>query len=130
MQGPAGVAWKLLTDAQCTEEQIDAVALLAHSMQKRFDERPDKPSLMLPLATPANNHRAIWLGGGGVGKTRTLSMVVQPLAETFFGPDGCSAAAQSNHAAQNLGYKGRTLFEAATAKENGSLRRQPGRGRH
>ena len=34
MQGPAAVALKLLTDATCTEEQIDAVALLALSMQK------------------------------------------------------------------------------------------------
>ena len=39
-------------------------------------------------------------------------MVVQPLAETFFGPDGYSATAQSNHAAQNLGNKGRTLHSA------------------
>lgn len=112
MQGPAAVALKLLTDASCTEEQIDAVALLALSMQKRFDERPDKSSILLPVATPANNHRALWLGGGGVGKTRTLCMVVQPLAETFFGPDGYSATAQSNHAAQNLGSKGRTLHSA------------------
>ena len=29
MQGPAAVAWKLLTDATCMEEQIDAVACLA-----------------------------------------------------------------------------------------------------
>ena len=35
MQGAAAVAWKLLTDATCTEEQIDAVALLALSKQKR-----------------------------------------------------------------------------------------------
>ena len=49
------------------------------------------------------------LGGGGVGKTRTLGMVVHPLAETYFGPDGYSATAQSNHAAQNLGSRGRTL---------------------
>ena len=41
MQGPAAVAWKLVTDAECTEEQIDAVALFALSLQKRFDGRPD-----------------------------------------------------------------------------------------
>ena len=112
MQGPAAVALKLLTDAACTEEQTDAVALLALSMQKRFDARPDKSSVLLPVATATNNHRAMWLGGGGVGKTRTLCEVVQPLAETFFGPDGYSATAQSNHAAQNLGSKGRTLHSA------------------
>ena len=37
MQGPAAVAWKLLTDATCTEEQIDAVALLASAFQQRFE---------------------------------------------------------------------------------------------
>ncbi len=110
MQGPAAVAHRLLTEASCTEEQIDAVALLALSMQKRFEARPDKTSHRLPVATVANNHRAVWLGGGGVGKTRTLSMVVQPLAETFFGPDGYSATAHSNHAARNLGPKGRTRY--------------------
>eukprot|EP00972_Heterocapsa_arctica_P090695 13382692-Heterocapsa_arctica.AAC.1 len=87
MQGPAAVALKLVTDATCTEEQTDAVALVALSLQKRFDARPDKTCIRLPVATPANNLRAVWLGGGGVGKTRTLAMVVQPLAETFFGPD-------------------------------------------
>ena len=112
MRGPAAVALKLLKDAKCTEEQMDAVALLALSLQRRFDARPDKSTVRLPVATAANNHRAVWLGGGGVGKTRTLSMVVQPLAETYFGPDGYCATAQSNHAAQNLGSRGRTLHAA------------------
>ena len=83
MQGPAAVAWKLLSDNACTEEQIDAVALLALSLQKRFDARPDKSCLRLPVATPGNNHRAVWLGGAGCGKTYTLCRVVQPLAEIF-----------------------------------------------
>ena len=83
MQGPAAVAQKLLTDAACTEEQIDAVALLALSMQKRFEARPDKTSPRLPVATLDNNHRAVWLGGGGVGKTHTLCKVVEPLAGTW-----------------------------------------------
>ncbi len=81
----SAVALQLLKDASCTEEQIDAVALLARSMQKRFEAREEKSSPMLPVATPSNNHRAVWLGGGGVGKTRTLSLVVRRLAETFFG---------------------------------------------
>ena len=112
MLGPAAVARKLLADAKATEEQIDAVALMALSLQKRFDARPDKSSIRLPVATLEHNHRAVWLGGGGVGKTRTLSMVVQPLAETFFGPDGYMATAQSNQAARNLGSRGRTLHAA------------------
>ena len=80
--------------------------------KSKFDARPDKMTVRLPVATATNNHRAIWLGGGGVGKTRTLSLVVQPLAETYFGPDGYSATAQSNHAAHNLGSRGRTLHAA------------------
>ena len=58
------------------------------------------------------NHRAVWLGGGGVGKTRTLKLVVEPLATTFFGNDGYLATAQSNHAAHNLGPRGRTIHAA------------------
>ena len=87
-QGPAAVALKLLTDAECTEEQIDAVALMALAMQNRFEARPDKSTILLPVAASSNNHRSLWLGGGGVGKTFTLNNVVQPLAETYFGPDG------------------------------------------
>ena len=33
LQGPAAAAWQLVTDAKCTEEQIDAVALLALPLQ-------------------------------------------------------------------------------------------------
>ncbi len=109
MQGPAAVAWNLVSSAQCTEEQIDAVALFALSLQKRFDGRPDKTTHMLPVATATGNHRAVWLGGGGVGKTRTLSKVVEPMAITYFGKQGYLGKAQSNHAAQNLGPRGRTI---------------------
>ena len=88
MQGPAAVAWKLVTDAECTEEQIDAVALFALCLQKRFDARPDKTTHLLPVVSATGNHRAVWLGGGGVGKTRTLSKVVEPMAITYFGEQG------------------------------------------
>ena len=112
LQGPAAAAWQLVSDASCTEEQIDAVALLALSLQKRFDARPDKTTHFLPVATAENNHRAVWLGGGGVGKTYTLTQVVEPLAVTYFGESGYAAAAQSNHAVQHLGPRGRTLHAA------------------
>ena len=112
MQGPKVVALDLVDKAKCTEEQTDAVALLTLSLQRRFDERPDKTTFKLPVATPDNNHRAIWLGGGGCGKTRTLEKVVEPLAEVYFGTLGYSAAASSNAAAQNLGDRGRTLHNA------------------
>ena len=77
MQGQAAVALKLLTNTTCTEEQIDAVALLALSMQKRFDARPDNTSIMLPVGTPINNHRDVWLGGGGVGKSAITIQFIQ-----------------------------------------------------
>ena len=110
--GPAHVAWKLLTANTCTEEQKDAVALLAHCLQRKFDKRPDKTTHLLPVNASSGNHRAVWIGGGGVGKTHTLTKVVQPLAETYFGLNGYCASAQSNHAAQNLGSRGRTLHAA------------------
>ena len=110
--GPAHVAWKLLTANTCTEEQKDAVALLALCLQRKFDKRPDKTTHLLPVNASSGNHRAVWIGGGGVGKTHTLTKVVQPLAETYFGLNGYCASAQSNRAAQSLGSRGRTLHAA------------------
>jgi hypothetical protein len=85
------------------------VALLALSLEKQFDNRQAKSPNLSPVATPAGNHRALRLGGGGVRKTRTLRLVVEPPGAAFFGEDGYLATAQSNHAAQNLGPRGRTL---------------------
>ena len=47
------------------------MSLPALSLQKRFEARPDRKTHFLPVATPDNNHRAAWIGGGGVGKTHT-----------------------------------------------------------
>ena len=58
-QGPQVVALRLAREANCAEEQMDAVALLAHSLQKRFERRPDKTTHGRPVATRDNNHRAI-----------------------------------------------------------------------
>ena len=88
------------------------MALLALTFQKRFGTGPDKTTPALPVATPENNHRDVWLGGGGVGNTHTLAHVVEPLAVAYFGESGYAAVAQSNHAAQNLGPRGRTLHGA------------------
>ena len=107
--GPGHVALKLLNKAGATEEQTDAVSLYALSLQRRFDSRVDKSSVRLPVATATGNHEAAWLGGGGVGKTRTLRLVVEPLAVTYFGPHGYLPTAQANHAAQQLGPRGRTI---------------------
>ena len=107
--GPGHVALNLLRKAHATEEQIDAVSLLALSMQHRFHNRLDRSSVRLPLATATGNHEALWLGGGGVGKTRTLKEVVEPLAVCYFGPSGYLPTAQANQAAQQLGPRGRTI---------------------
>ena len=64
---------------------------------------------MLPVATPGNNHRTVWLGSGGAGKTRTLNNVVETLAVVYFGEGRHAAATHSNHAAQKLGARGRTM---------------------
>ena len=121
MLGPGACAWKLLTDSGSNDEQIDAVALMALSLEKKFLDRPDASSPLLPIATATGNHRAIWLGGGGAGKTRTLRQVVEPLAHTYFGPRGYLPTAQSNHAAHNLGPHGRTLHNANGLVAHGSL---------
>ena len=110
--GPGHVAWKLLNEAGATEERTDAVSLYALSLQRRFNSRLDKSSVRLPVATATGNHEAAWLGGGGVGKTRTLRHVVEPLAVTYFGPDGYLPTAQANHAAKQLGPRGRTIHSA------------------
>ena len=61
IQGPAAVVWKLVTDAECTAEQIDAVALFALSLQKHVDGRPDKTTHLLPVVSATGNHRAVWI---------------------------------------------------------------------
>ncbi len=121
LQGPGQVAWKLLQDAGCTEEQVDAVALLALSMERRFLSRPDKATHRLPVATTENNHRAVWLGGGGVGKTFTLCKVVEPLSVTYYGPHGYLAEAHANSAVQNLGPRGKTLYATNGLRAQDSL---------
>ena len=125
MQGPAACAWHLLCEASCTEEQIDAVALLALDMEKKFRALPADADLsrqpLLPLSSESGNHRAAWLGGGAVGKTRTMRLVVEPLAVSYWGPQGYLPTAQSNHAAQELGPRGRTLHAANALLATSSL---------
>ena len=80
------MAWHLTQKAGCTEEQIDAVALLAVNMEDTWRSLPEPPDLqkqpLSPLCAAKRVHRVLWLGGGGVGKTRTLRLVVGPLAVT------------------------------------------------
>jgi hypothetical protein len=57
-----------------------------------------------------------------VGKTRTLRLVVEPLAVTYFGDHGYLATAQSNQAAQNLGRRARTIHAATGMLAHDSMR--------
>ena len=112
MKGPGAVAWHLLEKAKATEEQKDAVALLAWSLQKKFERRPDMASHHIDLMDHEDNHRAIWLGGGGVGKTYTLSMVVRPLFLLFYGPESYLVECMSNAGARHHKKYGRTMHAA------------------
>ena len=81
MQGPAQFAKQLVIHADSSVEQADAVTFPALAMQQRSDARTigeRQHGQLLSLVSKAHNHPAIWLGGGGVGKTRTLELVVQP----------------------------------------------------
>ena len=122
LQGPGVYVWDLVVKASCTEAQIDAVALVALSLQEKFNRREDLSSPRLPVASSSGNHRALWLGGGGVGKTRTLRRVIEPLATTYFGDEGYLATAQSNLGARNLGPRGRTMHVASGMIAVGSMR--------
>lgn len=121
-RGPAVYAWELLQQADATQEQIDAVSVFALCLQKKFDERPNKESIELPLSATSGNHEALWLGGGGVGKTRTLKEVVEPLAVAYFGEEGYLATAQCNSAATQLGRRGRTIHSSNGLLASSSLK--------
>ena len=125
MQGPAAVAWHLVEKAGCTEEQRDAVALLALNMEHKWQSLSEPLDLqklpLLPLRSASSVHRALWLGGSGVGKTHTLLHVVEPLAVAFYGSHGYLATARTNHACQSLGVRGRTLHNANVLSAVNSL---------
>ena len=128
------MAWHLTQKARCAEEQVDAVALLAVDMEEAWRALPEQPDLqrqpLLPLCGAARVHRALWFGGGGGGETHTLRNVVEPLAVTYYGPQGYLPTAQSNHACQNLGPRGRTLHNvngllAVSSLQTARLRLDP-----
>ena len=52
------------------------MTLLAADMEDAWRSLPEPPDLqkqpLLPLCAASPVHRALWLGGGGVGKTRTV----------------------------------------------------------
>ena len=68
---PAHVACELLTENTCTGDHKDTLALLALCLQRKFDHRPGKTTHTRLTCEASGNHRAVWLGGGGVDNTHT-----------------------------------------------------------
>ena len=106
-KGPSYVAWRLLQQACCTEEQVDAIALVAQCMQRQWTNRTDVAQFMLPPVSIKDNCRILFTGGGGCGKTYIINNVLRPLVETFYGRDSFVAQCSSNAGARLL--KGRTI---------------------
>ena len=64
--------------------------------------------------------RLLLVGGGGCGKTRIFNMVLVPLLEAFYGPQGVMKEASSNKAARLL--RGKTMHAANKLHGCSSLR--------
>ena len=64
--------------------------------------------------------RLLLVGGGGCGKTRIFNMVLVPLLEAFYGPQGAMKEASSNKAARLL--HGKTMHAANKLHGGSSLR--------
>ena len=64
--------------------------------------------------------RLLLVGGGGCGKTRIFNMVLVPLLEAFYGPQGVMKEASSNKAARLL--HGKTMHAANKLHGCSSLR--------
>ena len=118
-QGPAAYAWELLVNSKCSDEQIDATAIVVRNLHKQWQQRADQSSAMLPAVTRSHSSRVIWLGGGGCGKSYVINKVLRPLALAFFGPDGYLAQCQSNAGARLL--RGRTIHSSLGLAASSSL---------
>ena len=105
--GPAHVAKHLADAATLNRDQLGAVALVAHDMQKAWVAQ-GRPELLKPVGRIL---RMLLLGGGGCGKTRIVNLVLTPLFFKFWGERGCVKVAPSNKAAR--GILGKTLHAAA-----------------
>ena len=134
LKGPAQLAFELCQAAKLNNDQARPVALLASKMQKECDEmwrqNPDLASpssriwdsydgtaALLPLYGTLS--RMVVIGGGGAGKSRIINLVLTPMLEAYYGPQGLMKEAPSNKAAR--GTNGVTVHFANNLFGNSSL---------
>ena len=86
VRGPARVACQLLTENTCTGDQKAALALLSLRLQRNIGKRPDKTTHIRPTCEASGNQRAVWLGGGGVGKRAHLLRWCTPFSRNLRRP--------------------------------------------
>ena len=127
-RGPAAYAKCLLEQAKCSDEQIDFVALIAATLQRRFEKwraslqdngAGEHTTPKLPSDVLGDTCSILLLGGGGCGKSYVLMKVVRPLIEAFFGPRGFLAQCQSNAGARLI--NGRTIHSTLGLRPSNSL---------
>ena len=109
LAGPRQVAWKLCQAAELNVDQKRAVALIAQPMQAAWEHARDAAELTAPVEEAravmplvGTLVRLLLVGGGGCGKTRIFNMVLVPLLEAFYGPQGVMKEASSNTAARTF----------------------------
>ena len=119
--GPIAYAKLLCEQAGLTSEQRGPVALIAHDMDKVYQEEMKRRenlteaqleslgytrpgTSLMPLS--GRVARILIFGGGGCGKTRIINEVLTPLFRRFYGLRGCVLTAFSNKAARLI--KGKT----------------------
>ena len=134
LAGPGKVAWKLCQAATLNVDQTRAVALIAQPMQAAWERareaaeltarngggrgQAEEARLVMPFV--GTLVRLLLVGGGGCGKTRIFNMVLVPLLEAFYGPQGVMKEASSNKAARLL--HGKTMHAANKLHGGSSLR--------
>ena len=127
-RGPAAYAKFLLEEAKCSDEQIDFVALITATLQRRFekwraslqhDGADEHTTPKLPSDVLGDTCSLLLLGGGGCGKSYLLMQVVKPLIQAFFGPRGFLEQCQSNAGARLI--NGRAIHSTLGLKPSSSL---------
>ncbi len=116
-RGPLAVAFHLSGKAELNEDQMRPVVILADAMQKPWEKERDRritaraagqleaePAWLIPPCGKLGD--LLIVGGGGCGKTRIVTKVLDVLFRMFFGPRGCVRTAYSNKASRLIG--GRT----------------------
>ena len=117
---PIAYAKLLCEQAGLTREQHGPVALIAHDMDKKYQEEMSRREKLteaqresLGCTRPGTSlmplsgrvARILIFGGGGCGKTKIINDVLTPLFRRFYGLRGCVLTAFSNKAARLINGK-------------------------